>query len=356
MPTEVYTDRQSTTDADAQSVSTCPNCSALMPREMRFCRGCGCRLGEGVEEYTETVRFENVPPTSRARKSQTAPAAPSQTSPTGFKDWGATMAQDIRERALRSATVATAAGLNHWKVARRCRRIPKWMIWVFLPIIVFSIIKGPVSNSLRHGGRGGATASAQSSFVGVDSTYANGGAFIEEVTPPGSPADQAGLVGGDVITSFDGKPISKGTQLTTLLAQTPVGKTVQITYTRDGETKTTTLNTISSKDKERLEDTFASRPEGEGKFGLEDDDDAKVVPVPGTKINGVRLGDLSENLPADIAGVHKGDIVIQFGETPIRTVKEFVSRIHRAVPYSIVNLVVIRDGNRLEIPVKMGKG
>src|SRR3989442_2850938 len=44
------------------SVTTCSNCNAPMPRELRFCRNCGFRLGEGPAEYTETVRFQNAPP------------------------------------------------------------------------------------------------------------------------------------------------------------------------------------------------------------------------------------------------------------------------------------------------------
>jgi hypothetical protein len=43
-------------------VTTCGNCHAPMPRELRFCRSCGFRLGEGSAEYTETVRFQDVPP------------------------------------------------------------------------------------------------------------------------------------------------------------------------------------------------------------------------------------------------------------------------------------------------------
>src|SRR5258708_13698875 len=43
-------------------VTTCGNCHAPMPKELRFCRNCGFRLGEGSAEYTETVRFQNVPP------------------------------------------------------------------------------------------------------------------------------------------------------------------------------------------------------------------------------------------------------------------------------------------------------
>src|SRR3977135_4315904 len=41
----------------ASSFTACKNCHSPMPRELRFCRNCGFRLGEGPAEYTETVRF-----------------------------------------------------------------------------------------------------------------------------------------------------------------------------------------------------------------------------------------------------------------------------------------------------------
>ena len=42
------------------AVVFCAQCGAPMPGEMRFCRSCGQRLGEGPAEYTETVRFTNA--------------------------------------------------------------------------------------------------------------------------------------------------------------------------------------------------------------------------------------------------------------------------------------------------------
>src|SRR5918992_1188352 len=39
------------------NLTTCSNCQSAMPSELRFCRNCGFRLGEGLAEYTETVRF-----------------------------------------------------------------------------------------------------------------------------------------------------------------------------------------------------------------------------------------------------------------------------------------------------------
>ena len=59
--------------------------------------------------------------------------------------------------------------------------------------------------------------------------------------------------------------------------------------------------------------------------------------------------------PADLAGVKEGDIVTEFDGVPIRTKDEFLMRVRRALPYSTVKLVVFREGEKLEIPVKLGK-
>ena len=58
---------------------------------------------------------------------------------------------------------------------------------------------------------------------------------MDVVYPPGSPADKAGMVGGDVLISFDGQPVKGREDISKLLAKTPVGKTVDIVYLRDGQ-------------------------------------------------------------------------------------------------------------------------
>ena len=45
------------------STVNCPNCDATLVAGLRFCRMCGYRLGEGVEEYVATQRLDaNAPP------------------------------------------------------------------------------------------------------------------------------------------------------------------------------------------------------------------------------------------------------------------------------------------------------
>jgi membrane-associated protease RseP (regulator of RpoE activity) len=337
-------------DASAQNINNCPNCRALMPRELRFCRACGCRLGEGVEEYTETVRFQSAASTTTAPagRARTAAAVSPQTSPTGAKGWGA-MATHMSEQTVKSVTT----GLGQWKLTRACKRVPRWMIWVIVPVLLASMTGIFTSTNVtrRNRDRARATANAPHSFLGGNYKTVDGGAFIEDVMPPGSAADKAGLVGGDVITTFDGKPVTSASDLTNLLTWTPVGKTVDIIYVRDGETKTAKLTTISEKENDRLEEVFDDMPKG----FLGVDDDFKRVQVPGTNIYGVRVNEVYKNRPAYLAGLRDGDIVIEFNGVPIRTTREFNRRIDRAQPDSIVTIVVIRGNERLEIPVKMGE-
>src|SRR5438094_2060871 len=69
-----------------QGAIVCAQCGSPMPREMRFCRSCGNRLGEGPAEYTETVRFPNA--TAAANGRYTSPYASPMTAPMTQKTVG----------------------------------------------------------------------------------------------------------------------------------------------------------------------------------------------------------------------------------------------------------------------------
>jgi S1-C subfamily serine protease len=242
---------------------------------------------------------------------------------------------------------------------RKRKKRMSGMSWMFIVLIVFFVAAAgftSIVKPLRQNVRVQIAESMRRSYAGVNSfdTAENGlGVTFDNVEPPGSPADKAGLVGGDIITSMDGMPISTDDQMSALLASSPIGKTFDVVYLRDGETKTTKLTTISRAELDSLNSAYRSRPEGRGQFGY--DGDGERVPIPGTKMFGVRLDDIQQSRPADLAGVKSGDIVIEFDGVPIRTPEELLSRVRRALPYSTINLVVMRNGERIEIPVKMGK-
>jgi C-terminal processing protease CtpA/Prc len=295
--------------------TVCSNCHSTMPAELRFCRNCGFRLTGNIGGY-----------------------------PGGQYP---------------STAVADSA------VAPKKKRRISGMSWIFVGLLVFFVCAAGFTaliTPLRKTANIVQRTSVVKSYIGVDGfDTTDQGVIFNAVTTPGGPADQAGLVGGDLILSFDGQPVQNEDQIEELMTKTPVGKTVDIEYSRDGQKKTTKLTTISMEENRRLTREFERRPEGRAHFGYEDGD-AERVQVPGTNIYGVKLGTILRSRPADLAGVKEGDIVTAFDGIPIRTSDELLMRIRRSLPYSTVTLSIVRPGEgegakveKLEIPVKMGK-
>jgi len=284
-----------------------------MPAELRFCRNCGFRLTGTTGGYTGS----------------------------------------------QYTAVSDSASLTKKK-----RRI-SGMSWIFVGLLVFFVgaaaftaLVAPLRKTANIVQR----TAVVKSYIGVDEfNNSDQGVMFEAVATPNGPADQAGLVGGDVILTFDGQPVQNEDQIEELMTKTPIGKTVDVEYVRDGQKKTTKLTTISQDENRRLVREFERRPEGRAHFGYEDGD-AERVQVPGTNTYGVKLGTILRSRPADLAGVKEGDIVTAFDGVPIRTSEEFLMRVRRALPYSTVKLSIVRKGEhetdpveKLEIPVKMGK-
>lgn len=88
------------------------------------------------------------------------------------------------------------------------------------------------SGSATHGLLGATVTAAESD--GESNTV---GALIAELSPGGA-AEQAGLQSGDVVTEFNGVPITDQTDLTAQVRALPGGATTELTVIRDGETLT----------------------------------------------------------------------------------------------------------------------
>ncbi|HEX7997206.1 MAG TPA: PDZ domain-containing protein [Pyrinomonadaceae bacterium] len=364
--------------AAAATATVCPNCRTAMPSEMRFCRQCGFRLGEGVAEFTETVRFEKRPPSAAQPEGQAASAphasakpAPNWDSCASINEWGA-LAVDMSQKAILKATKhleeqrqkherkQKQPQQRKQQPPREARHRSSFTGWLIMIIIISVIASGgfirlsglrELRESLRGLSSRSSSARASRSWVGTSVfKTSDGGVTFDKVEPAGSPADKAGLVGGDVITSFDGQAVKNGDELRKLLTATPVGKTVDVVYLRDGETRTTKLTTVSEDEVERLGDAADNRVRGYVGIG----GSSEQVRIPGTNISGVRLDSIRRNNPAYIAGMRDGDIVIEFDGVPTRTYAELESRTRRAAPDSTVKAVVMRGAERIEMLIKVG--
>jgi putative serine protease PepD len=63
----------------------------------------------------------------------------------------------------------------------------------------------------------------------------------------GSPAEKAGLLGGDIVIALDGKPINGPEELIVSVRSKNVGDVVTLTYKRDGVERTISLTLIAAK-------------------------------------------------------------------------------------------------------------
>jgi membrane-associated protease RseP (regulator of RpoE activity) len=297
-----------------------------MPRDMRFCRNCGNRLGEGPAEYTQT----EILPGSRPRATGTTPFYTSVNAPLIQQSGG--------------------------KFKRRRRMGFVGSTWLWIALAAFFAMGGAMSLVRKNlPPRGPITIAQQRSYPGVnDFDAVDQGVTFKDVEPPGGPADKAGLVGGDIITTFDGKAVKDDDDIMSLLARTPIGKTVEVIYLRDGLAHTTQLTTVPREEINRLDREYSRRPEGKGKFGFESNRMTSVHD-PATKIFGMRIDWVEENGPAELFGIKKNDIITDFDNVPIRTSAELLARVRRAIPYSTVYVGLVRDGKRMVIPVKVGK-
>jgi S1-C subfamily serine protease len=239
---------------------------------------------------------------------------------------------------------------------RRRRRI-SGMTWLWIGLVVLFATGAVLSMFVKKAPnipRANSPA-ADPSYFGVNRfDPVDGGLTFEVVEPAGGPADKAGLVGGDIVTSFNGHQVRSSDELIDLLLQTPIGTTVEVVYLRDGVIRKTQLTTESDQEISRLRQV-GDQPKG--MFGFEVDGTTRIN-VPETKTYGVRIDHVQPNGPADLFGIKEGDIITDFDKVPIRTARELLSRARRAKPHSTVEVVVLRgaEANKqiLKIPVTMG--
>ncbi|SEA92706.1 trypsin-like peptidase domain-containing protein [Leifsonia sp. 21MFCrub1.1] len=91
------------------------------------------------------------------------------------------------------------------------------------------------NGSASHGLLGASVADAS-----TDSKATTVGALIKSVTGGGAAAG-AGLQAGDIVVNLDGTPITDATDLTAQVRAHAAGSKVDVTYIRDGQTKTATV-------------------------------------------------------------------------------------------------------------------
>ena len=186
---------------------------------------------------------------------------------------------------------------------------------------VFNQLVSPAHKVER--GSIGITFSAETSPA-VTRMYGGGKGIVVQDVTPGGPAAQAGIKGGDAITSVGGKAVTTGDELVSEVSAHHPGDKLKIGYLRNGKQEDVTVTVA---DRQKLfgaqlgtnEEENEEQAPKEGKLGI------TVKPVPAAaakRLNlqpnqGVLVLDVKAGSFADSVQIGRGDVILEINRQPI---------------------------------------
>ncbi len=163
--------------------------------------------------------------------------------------------------------------------------------------------------------------------VGPDIAQAMGlnsanGAIVDQ-TLPGTPAANAGLQSGDIITKVNGGEVKDAGDLTHTIGMMKPGDHVDLTYLRNGQEKTASVS-LSSQQSEKVASASTPTPEA---LGLQL---APAGEVAGASKTGVAIVGVDPGGVAAEKGLTAGDVILDVAGKPVTTPQDVRSSIASA--------------------------
>ncbi len=152
----------------------------------------------------------------------------------------------------------------------------------------------------------------------------NTGALVSSVTADG-PAAKAGIEAGDVILKFDGKDVSTVRGLPRIVAQTPIGRTVDVELLRKGQKKSLKVLVARLVEEEADKKSAPEKVPEKALIGL------KLTPLTDelrqkfgidAKVKGVVVTDIDPASPAANKNIKAGDVIVEAAQEQIESVDD----------------------------------
>jgi serine protease Do len=190
------------------------------------------------------------------------------------------------------------------------------------------------TGSVRRGAIG-VTFSSSTNPALLRSFRTDHGIVIQSVEP-GTPAAHAGLMRGDVILAVDGKPISTGDELVSIVSDSEIGRKLKLDFLRDGKNMSTE---VEVGDRNKIVGELRGRPGEEG--GEEPaEEGGGVMGVAVRNLPREQAQDLADQLhlegrqgvivmdvkPGSFAAdlmVQRGDVILSLNRKPVASVEDF---------------------------------
>ncbi len=187
------------------------------------------------------------------------------------------------------------------------------------------------------------------------------GALVVDVNKD-SPAKKAGIIPGDVILKFDNKEVNEMRKLPRIVAETPIGKTVDIELWRSGVKKYIKVTLVETQEREEVKTGKLSKG---GK--------SQPSQIESKEIQGLKLAVLNDmlrseyDIATDVKGLividangrtkrqvdlFVGDVLIEVNQRPLNKISDFQNAIDEAKSQGkkSILLLVMRAGETLFVP------
>jgi serine protease Do len=173
------------------------------------------------------------------------------------------------------------------------------------------------------------------------------GAMVDKVMP-GTPAADAGLKTGDVITKLNGQKVDDAADLTRQIGELKPGAAIELTYLRNGAEKTAEAKLADQKSETTAKADKAQAPNDQAQpmLGIQL---APAKEVAGSGDQGVAIVGVDPNGPAAEQGLATGQVILDVGGKPVSTPQDVKSEVANAKSQgkkSVLMRIQTADGDR----------
>ncbi|MCD4706547.1 MAG: DegQ family serine endoprotease [Candidatus Sabulitectum sp.] len=212
--------------------------------------------------------------------------------------------------------------------------------------IPVNTVKNVVDDLLQHGEvrRGWLGVSIQpvtAEIAGQFNLQDNTGVLISDVLPD-SPAENSGLLRGDVVISVNGNRFNSINDFRNKIADMDPGSESELVVVRDGRERTITVE-LGSREEDPA--TVVSNLENDYGWQLSELTEELALRIGAGNTEGVVVLNVLPGSPASAAGVQPGDLILEVNRKTVETVSEVGDELQRAVGDAL--LLVWRRGSTL---------